>query len=41
MEHSQQEIETLQLLTELQVILANALNSLSGKAPPKSPEAFT
>ena len=38
MEHSPQEIEHLQLLKELQEVLANALNSLAGKTP-KSPEA--
>jgi hypothetical protein len=40
MEHSPEEIEILQLLKDLQEILASALNSLSGKTPPKSPEAF-
>ena len=39
MEHSQQEIEALQLLSELQKVLADALNSLSGKPPAESPEA--
>jgi hypothetical protein len=39
MEHSQQEIEALQLLNELQKVLDDALNSLSGKPPAESPEA--
>ena len=38
MEHSPQEMELLQLLKELQEILANAVNSLGGQTP-KSPEA--